>query len=82
MTTAKKCETFAAENGLTFDHDHSWWDGWSYEVSVPEGMELLDDGRTGLTGSTDGPKSEMWAMMLADMKTCVETGWRPIEGGQ
>ena len=73
MTTRKKCEAFATENGLTMTVNHTRESGllyaW-YSVDLPDG-KITVLGNTGKGGDLQGESmtmKELWAAILSDME--------------
>lgn len=80
MTTRKKCEAFAAENGLTMTVNHARESGllyaW-YSVDLPDG-KITVLGNTGRGGDLQGESmtmKELWSAILSDMEDLAAEEW-------
>jgi hypothetical protein len=81
-STKAKCEAFALEHNLTLEvkgRTNDWF-GVEYWIQIPDGY-ILEDDTTGKSGHDlcDIPKSEVWGMIMQDMKLCVEMEWKKVE---
>jgi hypothetical protein len=76
--TKQTCEAFAVAHDLNFciSWNASFFDrGWEYEISIPEGM-LMMDGTTGRSlNCGEIPKAQVWSALLQDMHDCVQHEW-------
>jgi hypothetical protein len=77
-STKATCQQFATTHNLNLEVEGrtSDWHGVSYWVELPSGY-TADDGTTGRSGHDlcDIPKSEIWGMIMRDMKNLVRMEW-------
>jgi len=88
MSSRKRCEEFARANNITFTMERIWYE-YQHDCSVPDGLIIADEGKTGYSGEVwyeDGI-GKAWQALLKDMKLLATAELITIEeyianGGQ